>query len=415
MIDNRLEKIKKITPDQLETADILDLLKLLTSGYLDGFQVGEAKELWWALSRLITGLQAKTISQKTMNQVNRLMVDLGWLALPFLPDSAVENLFKADLLRALSLEIDVLAKIKTFFSFSYGNFNLLEQQRRLMISALKINEELIGDRAIKISDVGEEVAPAIKNYLNNYDQSSNVNQRSRRLNLVEYINTNNNVRQLSAEQKETLRRVLQVYDFIRFLNQLESVSQPGHKIPAEKVTVLDRGLASASVEDESSKEQQEIFQAYQGNEKQAKEISREQAKLAKKISGKVDQLPAIFYQAVQTKNVAVTIAVLLLMAETDTLGNFLQTDEKLKQFLSLTWEKQYGKATAEAFKRNPNQPKFVRLFLQYVLQQRLGLDSSEAARLGLHIGNIFVKSGKKEYNRLAYFDVKSKQFRWFEG
>jgi len=414
MIDNRLEKIKKITPDQLETADILDLLKLLTSGYLDGFQVGEAKELWWALSRLITGLQAKTISQKTMNQVNRLMVDLGWLALPFLPDSAVENLFKADLLRALSLEIDVLAKIKTFFSFSYGNFNLLEQQRRLMISALKINEELIGDRAIKISDVGEEVAPAIKNWLKDYDQSSNVNQRSRRLNLVEYINTNNNVRQLSAEQKETLRRVLQVYDFVRFLNQLESVSETGHKIPAEKVTVLDRGLASASVEDESSKEQQEIFQAYQGNEKQAKEISREQAKLAKKISGKVDQLPAIFYQAVQTKNVAVTIAVLLLMAETDTLGSFLKTDEKLRQFLSLTWEKQYGKATAEAFNRNPNQPKFVRLFLQYVLQQRLGLDGSEAARLGLHVGSAFVRTGKKGYNTLAYFDVKSKQFRWFE-
>src|SRR3989338_8190842 len=142
-----------------------------------------------------------------------------------------------------------------------------------MISALKINEELIGDRAIKISDVGEEVAPAIKNWLKDYDQSSNVNQRSRRLNLVEYINTNNNVRQLSAEQKETLRRVLQVYDFVRFLNQLERVSETGHKIPAEKVTVLDReDLASSPVEDESSKEQ-EIFQAYKGNEKQAKEIS----------------------------------------------------------------------------------------------------------------------------------------------
>ena len=264
------------------------------------------------------------------------------------------------------------------------------------------------------ADAGQELPPAIKHWLRDYDQSSDIRQRSKRLSLIEYINTNNNVRQLSAEQKETLRRVLQVYDFIRFLNQLESVSETGHKIPAEKVTVLDRGLASASVEDESSKEQQEIFQAYQGNEKQAKEISREQAKLAKKISGKVDQLPAIFYQAVQTKNVAVTIAVLLLMAETDTLGSFLKTDEKLRQFLSLTWEKQYGKATAEAFNRNPNQPKFVRLFLQYVLQQRLGLDGSEAARLGLHVGSAFVRTGKKGYNTLAYFDVKSKQFRWFE-
>lgn len=434
MIDTRLEKIKKITPSQLGEAGMLDLLNRLTNEYVVGSQVGEADELWQALRRLTAGPQAKTINAAVIDQINRLMVDLGWLALPFLSDSAVEDLFRANLLRAFSLEVDVLGKIKTLFSLSYGDLNALEQQRRLLLGALKANETLIGDRPIKISDAGQELTPAIKNWLKDYDQSSNSAQRSRRLNLVEYINTNNNVRQLSVEQKETLRWVLGVYDFIRFLNQRKGMSETGHEVPAERVAVLTHEEpVSAAVQEPVSEGEEEILQAYQGDSKQQQAIVHEQAKLAKKIggspryarhapraeraggAGKIDQLPAIFYRAVQTKNVAATVAALLLMAETDTLVNFLQADEKLRQFLSLTWEKQYGKAVADEFGRNPNQPKFVRLFLQYVLQQRLGLDSSEAARLGLHVGSTFVRAGKKEYNTLAYFDVTSKTFKWFDG
>ena len=415
MIDTRLEKIKKITPSQLGEAGTLDLLNRLTNEYVVGSQVGEADELWQTLRRLTAGPQAKTIDAKIISQIDRLMIDLDWLALPFLSDSAVEDLFRANLLRAFSLEIDVLGKIKTLFSLSYGDLNALEQQRRLLLGALKANETLIGDRPIKTSDAGQELTPAIKNWLKDYDQSSNGAQRSRHLNLVEYINTNNNVRQLSAEQKETLRWVMSVYDFIRFLNQRKGVSETGHEVPAEKVAVLtNEEPVSAAVQEPVSQGEEEILRAYQGNSKQQQAIVREQAKLAKKIGGKTDQLPAIFYRAVQTKNVAATVTALLLMAETDTLGNFLKTDEKLRQFLSLTWEKQYGKGVAVAFSRNPNQPKFIRLFLQYVLQQRLDLDSSEAARLGLHIGSTFVRTGKKGYNTLAYFDVKSKTFKWFE-
>src|SRR3989338_5928786 len=104
MIDTRLEKIKKITPDQLGEAGMFDLLNRLTNEYVGGSQVGEANELWQTLRRLTAGPQAKTIHAAIIGQINRLMIDLGWLALPFLPDTAVEDLFRNHLLRAFNLE-----------------------------------------------------------------------------------------------------------------------------------------------------------------------------------------------------------------------------------------------------------------------------------------------------------------------
>ena len=130
--------------------------------------------------------------------------------------------------------------------------------------------------------------------------------------------------------------------------------------------------------------------------------------------GDLAKLRQEFFAAVQKKNVNRTIACLRLLTEKNDLENFLRQDEKLRQFLLVTWEKQYGADFAAQFRQNPTQIKFVRLFLRYILEERLTMPASEAARVGLQLANIFVKAGKKSYNKMAYFDVVSKEFRWFE-
>ena len=123
---------------------------------------------------------------------------------------------------------------------------------------------------------------------------------------------------------------------------------------------------------------------------------------------------AEFFKTVQKKDVNRTIALLRILAQINDLENFLGEDQKLNQFLGAIWEKQYGEDFSAQFRKNPVQLKFVRQFLRYVLESRLGLESSDAARIGLQIGNIFVGLGKKSYNKMAYFDVGKKEFIWFD-
>ena len=165
---------------------------------------------------------------------------------------------------------------------------------------------------------------------------------------------------------------------------------------------------------EQDKMKEEILLAYRGDSRQHSVILKEEKKISDKFGSDIASLRAEFYRAVQAKNLNRTIALLRLLTQEDELTKFLVEDKKLNTFLAATWQKQYGPELAEEFKKNPTDISFVRLFLQYILQQRLGLPSGDAARFGLQIGNIFVSLGKKEYNKMAYFDVKSKSFKWFE-
>ena len=140
----------------------------------------------------------------------------------------------------------------------------------------------------------------------------------------------------------------------------------------------------------------------------------EREKLSKRFNNDAAKLREEFFKTVQNKNTNQTIAILRILAQNKELENFLKDDAKLNKFLSAVWEKQFGKDFVSQFQKQPDQIKFVKQFLRYVLEERLGMTASDAARVGLQIGNIFVSSGKKGYNKMAYFDVASKGFKWLE-
>jgi len=193
------------------------------------------------------------------------------------------------------------------------------------------------------------------------------------------------------------------------------------QLPTEPITItfdhpeqkVEDEVRSTTPVVQSSTVEQEILDAYRGDTKMEKRIAKEEAKMAKKFKDDVGRLRQEFFAAVQKKKVEKTVAILRLMTRQDDIAKFIQEDTKLNKFLSAIWEKQYGAELAEEFKQKPDDLKFIRLFLQYVLQDRLGLSRSDAARIGLQLSNLFVSLGKKEYNKMAYFDIKNKIFDWF--
>lgn len=157
-----------------------------------------------------------------------------------------------------------------------------------------------------------------------------------------------------------------------------------------------------------------ILQAYMGDEKAFQKEEKEKERLKQDVGDDREALRNEFYKAVQTKNVARTIAALKLLTEMRELLPLLREDGRLKKFLSKIWREEYGEDFAQDFLNHPDQPKYVRLFLSYVLERRLGLEEKDAARVGAHIGNIFKKMGEKKYAQLTYFDMSQRVFRWLE-
>jgi len=51
-------------------------------------------------------------------------------------------------------------------------------------------------------------------------------------------------------------------------------------------------------------------------------------------------------------------------------------------------------------------------FLRSVLEDRLQMSESEAARVGAHLADIFRENGQMEFAQLAYFDEQERAFKW---
>ena len=427
MIDQRLETIKTKTVAELTDPAVLHEVKQLADFYYNETYVGEAFELWVWLDKTLQGVQPGDLTPEVEREYRKTLVLLAWVALPLVDEKNVEQLIITHLLNAAALEwLSLVDKVDGFISFPFGDLPTQDRRQAVALRALKSNEQLVGGWEIKVSGEEESVSQSIKNWLRDYDLTTGAVRRRNRLNLVEYMNSSLNVGKLSADQRATLRQILELYDYLRFRVRPDEITTTGHTLPSHAVKPAQAVESEPPVEQapaatvqaatpglQPSQTEQEVLAAYQGDSNFRSAVQREAAKINKKVGTDIGRLNTEFFGSVQRQQIERAVAGLGLLAQHGGLENLLAQDEKLAKFLAATWEKQYGPEVAEEFKTKPEQMKFVRLFLQYVLQQRLGLPVSDAARIGAQIGNIFVSQGKKDYNKVAYFDVASKTFKWF--
>ena len=345
---------------------------------------------------------------------------LKFISLIGLTDKEIEELFRTNLVFAIRSDIMVLDQVRHYIA-TYFNPVVCSKFADIIIKAISYNEESLGDNQIFLETEKKPTAPQLKNWVRSYNQSFDSSLRNVILQEGEYLSTNKDVLKLSIDERKILEQIIKVYDFLRFPDQLSDKIIDAKTLPTEPIRIItadnlleEKELSTLKIEKARDQISEEILQAYQGDSKQVKAITKEQQKIIKKFGEDITKLRAEFFKTVQKKNVNRTIALLRYLAELGDLENFLKEDARLNKFLLAIWEKQYSPEFVAEFSQNPAQLKFVRQFLRYVLEQRLGLESSDAARVGLQIGNIFVNLGKKDYNKMAYFDVKTRSFSWFE-
>jgi hypothetical protein len=428
--------------EQIRLSRIIALNRLITVEKLKTFQLNDFKdpaiyqmiletiadpqfdfELQFAANFLFALKEALESYDKDLKQnevklykgYQEIINYLEYLTLPLVAADQIEKLFSQFLMFAYEWGVDIESKI--LFLFTYFDFDSerISKVQQPALRGLKNNKEKLGDKEIKVDNI--IVSSYISNWLKDYDYFSGGLTSQRILEEIAYLNQSFNVRTLDNNQKEILRQLIRIYNILRFpvLITNRRVITTGHHLPK----VLSTGsreinnLVTSSSKFKSTEEQ--IIEAYQSDINRRKLIDKAEEKLVSEFGDNISQLRAEFFVAVQKKNVARTVACLRLMAQKDDFEKFLREDIKLNRFLAAAWAKQFGQEFASEFNQDPGQLKFIRQFLRYVLQERLGLEQNEAARIGLQIGNILVGRGKKGYNKMAYFEVKSQGFKWFEG
>lgn len=418
MIDQRLEQIKKYTPEILFDEVAHEFVVSFVDDLIANIQVGEAKELFIFLTSILAKVPKTIETAAWRDRYETLISKIRWVAFPFLSETEVEKLFSTQIVEAIKNEYDIQGKIYGYFRISLGDEVAISSKRRLIIESLKNNNENIGNKEIIISGIEGKFPSTLKNWIRDFEQSSVIEKRVKRIAILEYLNLSVNLKGLSESNKEILRQVLEIYEDLRFIFVDRENVQTVHSLPEFLRDINDdigennkKNIFSNS---EKEPEQNVVLSAYQGDLKQQRAIEAQQDRLKKIAGTNPDKIKDEFYKSVQNKDLNATVAAVKLLALNSQLLDFIKSDQKLNKFLTATWLKLYGQEAADDFKKNPIQPKFVRLFLKYVLSDRLKMKESDAGRIALQIGNILVSQGKLEYNRMAYFDVSNKEFKWFE-
>ncbi len=414
MIDYELEKIKKISISDLENNDTFKKIDELADEYHRYFYIGEAGELWLFLNKLISDADIEDSNSYIFKTYQPILDKLAWVYFGFLGKSDLKKLFENKLLLGVDLEINFINEIKILFMLNVASWINL---KNILIDSLKNNLEHLGENILTIGD--KEETSIIKNWLIDYDEFIDIKKSGENIDLVNYLNTNDNVKKLNKQDRNILVKILEVYNYLRFglsaqsevkENNLsrEPVKLPG-KEPTKKVF-----QASEIAEDIKPKEKQAS-----AIEKLLKDYQKFEADLSKigflrkefeKYNKEIDKLSQRF----KTSKKGEALAVLIFICQNKLLNLFFLDNQDLLSEFKKYLSQKFSSDLINNIIENSTKAETVSLYLQFLLNEKLKLSAKDSGLMGMHLANIFKKNAQKSYFPIVYGDTNLEQFVWRE-
>lgn len=303
--------------------------------------------------------------------------------------------------------------------------NIDEKYKMELENALYGNVQRLTKEEIIVS--GKIVEPTVAHWIEDFIKRQGTDMFDSIV-ISKYVTDSENAKNITPEERKLLIKLLTLYRNLKFfpesLNNVPIESWeivPTELKKAEPITtrgdVLQKLYEKPPVEEKKPSVKDnytadQILDAYRGDAAKEAKVSGFVEDMKKKFGQDKKAMRDEFFNAVRNGDADKTKAALRILAEMGYIENILKEDEKLNKFLAATWEKVHGKEVAQEFRKDPGTPKFMKMFLQYVLEERLKMKKGDAARVGAQIGSMYKKLGKPEYSKLAYFDMGAKEFRW---
>ncbi|MDO8559802.1 MAG: hypothetical protein Q7S23_02070 [bacterium] len=383
-----------------------------TALYLDeAHEWGLALQLARRLQGLLSSSSDRTLLDATDEErLQQIIAILKVVGVALLRIRDVEGVFQASTVMALRAGLNLAAGLQAAL-ISYGEPELAVNASNTILRVIGLNLETIGETPLTVPENPERLDPTVQNWLRAYNGSFPLNQERGPVERAHFLQRDANVKRLNNADREILTKLLETYDLLRFPHKAPIVEERTVQEPVvERVggkAITD--FASAAV---TAPALGHIVAAYRGGDADQRAVTEAVSGIRAKAGNDQKKLAAEFFAAVQSRNVPRTVATMRLLAENDQLERLLANDQALQQHLRSVWPSLYGQAAADTLVRQPLSRQSVQLFIQYVLQERLDVPEHDAARVGAQLSNIFKQRGRHQYEKLAYFDVREKTFKW---
>ncbi|MBU1149230.1 hypothetical protein KKI23_04025 [Patescibacteria group bacterium] len=348
-----------------------------------------------------------------------IVVYLQGCSLPIWPAEIVAKLIAKHFVFWVKWYIDIKEKTTDILNFRIWNEKEFSQYRKVVIKALRSNEEKVGDLKIKLSSDTEQ-PPHIKNWLIIYDVFFEKPEEPRTIaDQVKFFSQSPDYKKLNEKERVIIQDVIHCYDMVRFLVGYSGITKTkSGKIPKklddgswQKESIVEKEpivIKQMAPEPAQPFDQSKIQAAYQGNPVEEKAIAQAQAQLAGKNAVQT------LFEAINNQDKNKTIAILRLLAQEKSLARVVAASSQLNSMFQGYLQAKFGKDTLVHFQNNSIQTIYTQLFLRYLLRNKLDLAEAESARQALHIANIYSQAGDDQYLEMAYADEQSGDFAWTE-
>src|SRR3989338_1486207 len=214
MIDISVKYIAALKPEN--SIDQLAVLYLEDLADDDTYksEPGVAKEFYDSLENFYR--QNESLIKKYPDIHDRYRLILGrllWKSLLCLPNQIRQTALSRNLVFYLKNDITIKDSLTRFFSpYEFGSepYN----GRNQFIDSLEKSNEQLGSHMINVKGSGQS-APAIANWIKDYNTYT-LNPEHDAYRQIDYINNNENVKKLSRDEQEVLKKIISLYDWLKY-------------------------------------------------------------------------------------------------------------------------------------------------------------------------------------------------------
>lgn len=147
-------------------------------------------------------------------ELSKILVRLKMLRLALLKDEEVPQLIKENVMEMLNdPDLDLVERIEAR-QLTVPESLRYELVNQPIMEALRKNEQEIGNAKIFIEGMPEAVPSTLENWLLDYDRTFGT-EPQKDLNWLNYVGMGKNSARLSQEDKEILRKVFKLYEFLK--------------------------------------------------------------------------------------------------------------------------------------------------------------------------------------------------------
>lgn len=197
-----------------KTITTFDQLKEQAQKAIFYSETKESRELIKEIEFQIKKLSASGGNREGIDELSKILTRLKMFKLATLTDEEVNRLIKEKAIVMLNdPDLDLVERVETR-QLTVPPLLRYEMVNQPIIEALHQNMETIGDERIFVSSNPEAQEPTVENWLLDYDRTYGTDPQ-KDLVWLEYVNSNANAERLSTKDKETLRKLLKFYEFLK--------------------------------------------------------------------------------------------------------------------------------------------------------------------------------------------------------